>query len=66
MSTALFYLNKIKPLSCGDWTALCESSSEFERRIILMNSITRVFELVWRDASMKKDCEIPWYLRIAR
>lgn len=31
-----------------------------------MNSITRIFELVWRDASRKKDCEIPWYLRIAR
>lgn len=31
-----------------------------------MNSIAKIFELIWRDSSMKKDCEIPWYLRVGR
>lgn len=38
----------------------------WKRRIRTMNSIAKIFELIWRDSSMKKDCEIPWYLRVGR
>lgn len=29
-------------------------------------SITRFLKLIWKDAGMKRDVDLPWYLRIVR
>lgn len=44
---------------------LCCLLYETEREVMNV-SITRFLKLIWKDAGMKRDVELPWYLRIAR
>lgn len=44
----------------GGFVVFCKLTE----RDVMNVSITRFLKLIWKDAGMKRDIDIPWYLRI--